>query len=243
MRSSTASVMASALTLAIAPAALAAPVVPDATFTGTVNGVITGGQTTNSVGIGEYYQTMTIPLSGSRISIDFTAAVTYDYVDEADDGRLYPRYVINAVSLTITPIAPLGIYESTQTNDYAFYWGSADYVGNAMDGAFSIGGAVGGEPDFQQSVTFAFSGARSTLAALTGSGSATTHFFNPYGTSEQDAGRTIDSSFTFDLTGGFATGPGQTAAAPEPATWSMMIAGMGVIGGAMRRTRRQPAFA
>ncbi|MDB5453794.1 MAG: hypothetical protein JWO33_2372, partial [Caulobacteraceae bacterium] len=31
------------------------------------------------------------------------------------------------------------------------------------------------------------------------------------------------------------------AAVPEPATWAMMIAGFGMIGGAMRHRRRTPA--
>ncbi len=30
-----------------------------------------------------------------------------------------------------------------------------------------------------------------------------------------------------------------TGAVPEPATWAMMIGGFGMVGGAMRRTRRK----
>jgi hypothetical protein len=36
---------------------------------------------------------------------------------------------------------------------------------------------------------------------------------------------------------------GQLAAVPEPATWGMMIAGFGIVGGAMRSQRRKAAIA
>ncbi|MBO9711552.1 MAG: PEP-CTERM sorting domain-containing protein [Sphingomonas sp.] len=34
-----------------------------------------------------------------------------------------------------------------------------------------------------------------------------------------------------------------SAAVPEPATWAMMILGFGMVGGALRSTRRRPALA
>ncbi len=40
-----------------------------------------------------------------------------------------------------------------------------------------------------------------------------------------------------------ATGLGTPGAVPEPATWLMMLAGLGIIGSSMRRKRRIPSFA
>jgi hypothetical protein len=36
-----------------------------------------------------------------------------------------------------------------------------------------------------------------------------------------------------------AGGPGGTAGVPEPATWTLMVLGFGVLGGLMRRRRRR----
>lgn len=44
--------------------------------------------------------------------------------------------------------------------------------------------------------------------------------------------RPINRSITFTIREGITP-----AAVPEPATWTMMIGGMGLVGGAMRRTR------
>jgi hypothetical protein len=47
----------------------------------------------------------------------------------------------------------------------------------------------------------------------------------------------------FDLSGGLKSGeglgdPGAAGPVPEPASWSLMIAGFGVLGAALRRSRR-----
>jgi hypothetical protein len=49
-------------------------------------------------------------------------------------------------------------------------------------------------------------------------------------------------AWAFDILGvDTATGPGGTV--PEPATWAMMIMGVGAVGGALRRRSTKVAFA
>ncbi len=48
-----------------------------------------------------------------------------------------------------------------------------------------------------------------------------------------------DSAFTYDYNQGLVTGFNDgVAGVPEPATWAMLIAGFGLVGGAMRRRRQ-----
>ncbi len=47
------------------------------------------------------------------------------------------------------------------------------------------------------------------------------------------------SAFPYDFNQGLVTGfNDKVAAVPEPATWTMMIAGFGLVGGALRRRRQ-----
>jgi len=47
-----------------------------------------------------------------------------------------------------------------------------------------------------------------------------------------------DSLYPYDYNTGLVTGFNDGAAVPEPATWAMLIAGFGLVGGAMRRRRQ-----
>lgn len=46
------------------------------------------------------------------------------------------------------------------------------------------------------------------------------------------------NGWTFENNGGAITVPGVAPAIPEPATWTMMLAGFGIVGGVMRRRQR-----
>jgi len=66
-----------------------------------------------------------------------------------------------------------------------------------------------------------------TNLAVTGG----TFQFNPNGFGFGDSPNTLSASYT----------AGTTGAVPEPATWAMMILGLGLVGGALRARRRQEA--
>ena len=51
------------------------------------------------------------------------------------------------------------------------------------------------------------------------------------------------SAYPYAFNQGLVTQFGEAAAVPEPATWAMMIGGMGLAGGAMRRRRTAVSFA
>ena len=80
------------------------------------------------------------------------------------------------------------------------------------------------------------------LSAVGGAGTAwsaySTSFFASAGST-----LTFAATGTNDSLGGYVDNIKLSTAVPEPATWAMMIFGLGGVGAVMRRRRQQPALA
>jgi hypothetical protein len=212
--------------------ALAAAPASAATYTGTLNGIITSGE----FGFYDGYSdatpvAYTTDLTGTPISIDFTSTVINNYTDSL--GYLIPRFVSNTISVTIADPDPnftnLRTFRETQSNDLNYYGGiiassDSNFTGNASAGHLTMPAStvhVGGGLDF------IFAGASPNAGPLSGSGSANAYNDPPVPLS-------WGYNVKFQLTDGFV----QMTGTPEPESWALMILGFGGIG-AMLRARRQ----
>jgi hypothetical protein len=217
-----------AVTFAAAPASAA-------TYIGTLNGTITSGSATYQ----NYYDFMNPPvvvdLTGQPIKIAFESDVTLNFTDT--DGTFYPKYVVNTLALTIPAPAPFDTPFSEQSNNmHSDYPGSVDYTGDAQSGTFTSYSVMGSnpDPDSPLDVVFTFAGASPVAGPLTGSGTVKAGYMIPV----VGAGADDTLSIAFTLSNGFVTATG----APEPASWTLMIAGFGAVGSALRlRGRRTTA--
>lgn len=133
---------------------------------------------------------------------------------------------------------------------------SGQAVFAATDGSLDLGEIflTGADNDFRE-IEFLFSGGAPKGATLTftvgGSDPHTESITLPkkaegnYWFSAEATGGDFFTKVTYDVTGATFTeiqqlrigGFGDTPAIPEPATWAMMIAGLGTVGYAMRRRR------
>jgi hypothetical protein len=208
-----------------------------ATYTGTLQGVITSGSAFYSDGLAEDYYETTVPLVGKDITIAFTSDVDPNHYD--DYSMMLVRLVTNTATVQIDSPGRLDFFSTTQSNDYYNTDGTADFTGDAANGSFHLSGFVG-DPDLAQSAIFTFANATSTQGPLSGSGTASAVLINPYDPIFNDT-----YNVTFRLVSGFVTGPGAGVplGTPEPATWSLMIMGFGAIGMAMRGRNRRPVHA
>lgn len=196
------------------------------TFSGTLNGIISSGQAGDFDAV--TFEGHHFDLKGATITIDFTVQIEKNYTDPIY-GDFYPRYVVNSVRVripaldTVPALADVGSTQSNNINAFGF----ADFSGNAHVGSFYLNGLIDNEPDFQQYVAFSFANASPTFGLLTGSGSASRSFYD---------GRyyEADYSLAFDLISGSVTATG----VPEPRSWALMIAGVGLVGAGMRRRSR-----
>ena len=142
----------------------------------------------------------------------------------------------------------------------------ATSTGNSSLGAFTYGhqvctsGPPGGPIDGNFQIAFANDGFFGTLTGTTAQNAMTPTFFDFFidytilggtgrfagatGTFATGAGSGADvrfrpSQITLNLVNGVIDAP----AVPEPATWALLIAGFGAVGGAMRRRRTALAYA
>jgi hypothetical protein len=214
--------------------ALAAAPASAATYTGTLNGIITSGAF-------DYFDELnynpplsySTDLTGLPISIDFTADVKYNYVDGL--GYLVPRYVFQSISVTVQDLDPN--FSSVQarggasSNDVNYIGLNVskddDFTGNASDGHLTVVPLSRGS---EQGLDVIFDGASPNEGPLSGSGSALAVFAPPVNLS---AGYDVK----FRLTDGFV----QMTGAPEPGGWTLMIVGLGVVGAAMRARHKHGA--
>ena len=212
-------------------AALAPCVVPAhaaATYTGTLYGTITQG-TANYVDYtifdpdtGPYQNT--VDLAGTPIEVDFAVDLVGNYYDAAFN-ETYPDYIVSNVNVTVNAPFPLDVVGSLQNNNPNNILGFTDFTGNAHGGHFYITGSlIGNEPDLDQSVTFDYANALSTLGPLTGSGAASAGFYTGFGYSYYN-------NVQFTLSGGFV----QAVVTPEPASWALLLTGFAAVGAALRR--------
>jgi len=105
--------------------------------------------------------------------------------------------------------------------------GPVELTYNILLGGSSIAtGAISGLPTFSGFNFYGFSGANFDEIQLQGR-QGTGNVFDP---SAREAG--AYDAFKFE---------GTLSSAPEPASWAMMIAGFGIVGGAMRSSRRNAA--
>jgi hypothetical protein len=209
-----------AFSLSVAPASAA-------TYIGTLHGVITGGQESYLNTFGPDIVSYTKDLTGGAISIDFTVDERDNYTDPF--GKFLPKYLATTISVNIPSVASgVQTLSGTYSNDEYVYLltQNIDFVGNGTDGHLTVSGSRSPTPHTPQALDFTYAGASPILAPLTGSGTTAGGLTGEFGQDLYDV--------TFRLTDGFV----QTAA-PEPASWALMILGFGAIGSAMRRQRRR----
>jgi hypothetical protein len=220
----------------LAMLALATAPANAATYTGTLNGIITSGEFHLLDGY-NYDPPLSYDasLTGLPISINFTSVVNYNYLDEF--GYIVPKYVLNTISVTVDDPDPnfalLGTHAGVVTNDPNYIGGlpessNNDFSGNASAGHMLFPPIGKGE----QSLDFSFSGASPNAAPLSGSGATSLDYAPPV---------SIFGHYdvTFQLTDGFV----QVMGAPEPESWALMIVGFGGIGAMMRGRRKQGLLA
>jgi hypothetical protein len=133
------------------------------------------------------------------------------------------RYAVNAFTVSVS-----GGYNFLNTGSYDTYLGihqTAFNPGNALQNAVAY------NDDFTGSLNSGF-----TALALT---AGTSYFAVSSGFSNSDFG-----AFTLRIEGpGDILAGGGMAGVPEPAAWAMMIAGFGLVGGAMRRRVTKVSYA
>jgi hypothetical protein len=216
------------LGIAISAAASACSSTPAgaATYVGVLNGIVSGEVSYYT------YEDFTNPievddLTGDKLTINFTADVTKNYTDPSN-GQFYTQYVVESVSLTLSggyldnPGPVQGSSDNPYNNGNVYVDSQGKISGNFMySGYFDpFGDYVGAEG-------FSFDGASHLLGPLTGSGSYDVTDYAPQGEVETNMG--------FSLTSGYVS----QSDAPEPAAWTLLVCGFGVVGAAMRR--RGPA--
>lgn len=213
----------------------------------TYNGSLTG--TINS-GTAKYFDSSgwrgDFSLIGKKIDIEFSTSIKKNFFDSVNNV-FYPRYVVNNVRVRIDIWAPLDDFGGLQTNDPSWTpYGDADFTGNAKKGVFDVNGSLSAGPTATQSVHFFFEDPDPTDGKLVGGGIASAYIYrvNPSANYSYDSSYYTNIKFTLD--GGKVSQLPKlslfsVAAVPEPATWGMMIAGFGFIGGAMRSRNRTVA--
>ena len=206
--------------LALTATAFVAVPANAATYIGTLNGTITTGSI--SAFVPSIPKWFSLDLSDQAITIDFTADVRSNYYDPVSNF-IYPKYVVNTFNVTFPDVGAGLSFGGTASNNLLMYPpGSADFSGGAVNGSFSALAYAFSDPNSPVQISFAFANA-GPPGPLSGSGSAYSDYSNT----------TITVAYL--LTSGSVT----AAAVPEPAAWSLMIVGIGAIGGALRRRRRQ----
>ena len=153
----------------------------------------------------------TLDLTGQRIGIEYYFPTRDDRYSETQTNTVGvdgPSNVVGYFDLSFT-----GTTASVNFL-YDVTWTSAAFNGFRL---FDIDGTI---PDFVATI-----GAGSAIGASALTGDANNAYLN-----WQGANFTPQSTVTIN----FAAAAG---AVPEPATWAMMIGGIGMVGGAMRRRK------
>jgi hypothetical protein len=193
-----------------------------ATYTGTLNGMITSGYEDYSdiLNPGSFYKN---DLTGDLVNINFTSTTLHNYTDP-DDGRFYPTFVENTFLLQI-PAVTNGLGDTSTTVNTDSHEGlptSADFSGNATNGSFDGTGYWFPDPDAPVSFSVNYANASPTTGPLTGTGNANVGFYD---------GISVNTNVVvaFKLTdGSVSTGT------PEPEAWALMIVGFCAVGGMLR---------
>jgi hypothetical protein len=159
------------------------------------------------------------------------------------------RYTVNPVSMTTTTdtdgVSPLYRFDtpgqmtiSITINDHTFsFVGTAQAMYSKSDHA-----AADGNPAFSVVRFNAYDGTNSLSESATADNA-------PLGGQAPLSGTLEHSTLDLSLFGGqvrassVATGTITVGAVPEPASWAMMLAGFGLVGGAMRQRKTRIAFA
>lgn len=223
-------------TLAIATPALAAPVffdgfegdTPSLSLTSTLNFVAATSNTIDVVAASNPYGiTVSGPASGNVVHIDGTlgtgaliSKATFDYnagdlvtlsfaLGGAQRGSAPDLFL---AGMLFGPV-PASVTDVQRTG--YFFTAGYDAVNNGIVGATFLGGHA------------AFANSSISFRALTG-GNLRLLFAAPSNAFSNDFVGPLLDNVSLDI-----------SAVPEPSTWAMMILGIGVIGGALRRRVRQ----
>jgi hypothetical protein len=131
---------------------------------------------------------------------------------------------------TMLSSAPVPYYDG----QFTYLFTDGDTLTGSYIGTLTNGGALGLVDNLQ---TFTIAGGTGEFAGATGTFIGTGKIQFPTGPAAPGAPPVVPvSQITFS---GVINAP----AVPEPATWAMLIAGLGGVGGLLRRRRARPAFA
>ena len=164
---------------------------------------------------------------------DAATNVRFELIDEAiyNGGSVGTATTLNQWSTTD---ANQKWYINVRSNAAAFTAANAGY---RVDGSGVVLDSSGSQVNLLLTNLFPFFSGNTNVSGFSiGAGSGFGSGYTGYADYLRVATNAGATTFNFELASA-------TAAVPEPATWAMMIAGFGLVGGAMRRRKTSVAFA
>ena len=195
--------------------------------------------------------------SGAQVDFSFlTTGTTSSPMDLLANFTLTGTSTSAAVQqsgVVVQPNINEGAFSFTYAGSTPFTYGGKTYASgtNLLSGTYqkaAIGGANGSQSgvflddsNAQGAVTFTSGLLKFTNSGDAGFSLSLTSIFPTLSAARDGALRSFDAVSTGSFYANLASGGG-TGGVPEPATWALMLIGVGAVGGAVRR-RRTAAFA
>jgi hypothetical protein len=137
---------------------------------------------------------------------------------------------VRVTSTYLTPFALTGQTSSTQDSDAT---AAASWTGDPITNTLNLGNTWAGVASLFGNMQFSAGDNTASAQAVNGAGNTGNLFFLAAGDIAGTSGLDAFKVKSLDV----------TAAVPEPASWAMMIAGLGVVGMSMRRRKTKVSFA